>query len=128
QAVLVEDHLHPILPELPRLRRDVLVDALTEFAGPRRRVESRQLLLELLAEHHAARGVADGLRRRRGPARISHAVIVLPSARARCGRTARGGRREARHRRRPIAPRARRWIRDSWRPTAAAAAAAPSGP
>src|SRR4030095_5769631 len=30
EAVLVEDHLHAILPELPRLRRDVLVDPLTK--------------------------------------------------------------------------------------------------
>src|SRR5262249_60617757 len=35
QPVLVEDHLHAILPELPCLRRDVFVDALAEFAGPR---------------------------------------------------------------------------------------------
>ena len=41
QAVLVEDHLHPLFPQLPRLRRDVLVDPLAEFAGPGRCVESR---------------------------------------------------------------------------------------
>src|SRR5262245_16852958 len=40
QAVLVEDHLHAILPELPRLGRDILVDPLTELARPRRRVQA----------------------------------------------------------------------------------------
>jgi hypothetical protein len=38
EPVLIEDHLHPILPELPRLARDVLVDALAELARPGRRV------------------------------------------------------------------------------------------
>src|SRR5713226_4010762 len=62
QAIFVEDHLHPILPEFPRLHRDVLVDALTELAGPWRRVEAGELFLKLLAEHHPAAPVADRLR------------------------------------------------------------------
>src|SRR5438093_8568329 len=34
QAVLVQDHLHPLFPELPGVFRDALVDALPELAGP----------------------------------------------------------------------------------------------
>ncbi len=40
QAVLVEDHLHPFLPLLPRLGRDVVVDALAKRARPRRGLEA----------------------------------------------------------------------------------------
>src|SRR5579859_805270 len=79
QAVLVEDHLHPILPELPRLRGDVVVHPLTELTGPRQRVEAGQLLLKFLTEDHAAALVAD--RRCRGCARISHATILVQSRR-----------------------------------------------
>src|SRR5438552_905633 len=82
QTVLVEDHLHAILPELPRLGGDVLVDALTEGTGPRWRVEAGQLLLKLLAEDLAPALVADGrVRRRRMPAGISHArdCTALPT-------------------------------------------------
>src|SRR4030095_7300781 len=50
EAVLVEDHLHPILPELPGLGGDVLVDPVAEIARPRRRVEPGQGFLELDAE------------------------------------------------------------------------------
>src|SRR4051812_25734 len=59
QPVLVEDHLHALLPELPRLPGDVLVDALAELARPRRRVQPRQLLLKFLAEDRTAASVAD---------------------------------------------------------------------
>ena len=34
QAVLVENHLHPLFPELPRFGGDVLVDALAQLARP----------------------------------------------------------------------------------------------
>jgi hypothetical protein len=59
QPVLVEDHLHAILPELPGLRRNVLVHPLTELAGPRRSIEAGELLLKLLAEDLASGLVAD---------------------------------------------------------------------
>src|SRR6185503_10100436 len=49
QAILVQDHLHPLFPELPRILRDALVDALPELAGPGRSVEAGQLLLEFHA-------------------------------------------------------------------------------
>src|SRR5438105_1613617 len=53
EAVFVEDHLHTLLPELPRLGGDVLVDPLAKFTGPRRGIEAGELLLELRAEDHA---------------------------------------------------------------------------
>ena len=59
QPVLVEDHLLALLPELPCLRRHVLVDALADLAGPRRRIEARQFLLELDALHRPAALVRD---------------------------------------------------------------------
>src|ERR1044071_4752234 len=59
QPVLVEDHLHAILPELPRLRGDVLVDPLAELAGPWRCIETRQLFLKFHTEDGA-------------PARVGH--------------------------------------------------------
>ena len=69
EAVLVEDHLHALFPELPRVNRHVLEDALTEFTGPRRRIQTWQLLLELHAKH-------------RPPTRtlcVSHGSIVAPA-------------------------------------------------
>src|SRR5215213_167195 len=65
QAVLVEDHLHSLLPHLPGVERDVLVDSLPQLTRPRRVLESGELLLELLAEHAAPVAVAAGRRRRR---------------------------------------------------------------
>src|SRR5690349_15414278 len=35
QTVLVEDHLLPLFPHLPRLRGDVFINPLSEFTGPR---------------------------------------------------------------------------------------------
>src|SRR5262245_51506830 len=64
QAVFVQDHLHPIFPELPRICGDVLVDPLPQFARPRWRVEPRQLLLELHTEH--------------GPGSVSHVERIVP--------------------------------------------------
>src|SRR5258708_22271006 len=73
QAVLVEDHLHALFPELPRVLRDVVVDALAEIAWPGNRVEPRQLLLELDAHDRAAALVGRGARRGGGvSAGISH--------------------------------------------------------
>src|SRR5262252_4378371 len=75
QAVLVQDHLHPLFPELPRVLRHVLVDALAELARPWRRIEARQLFPELRAHHRAPAFVRGGRRRlRRGSAGISHAA------------------------------------------------------
>src|SRR5262245_5423935 len=73
EPVFVEDHLHPILPELPCLRGDVLVDALAELAWPGGRVESGQLFLEFLAHDHPPALVANGWLGRGGTAGISHA-------------------------------------------------------
>ena len=75
QPVLVEDHLHALFPELPGLGRDVLEDPLAQLAGPGRCLQAGQFLLELHAEHRAARGVAG---RRRGGRRIagSHGAIL----------------------------------------------------
>ena len=89
QPVLVEDHLLALFPELPGLRRDVLVDALADLAGPRRRVQARHLLLELDALHLAAALVGDRfVVRARRPSTHCHVLIVsrLESPRG-CGRT-----------------------------------------
>src|SRR3954469_18242622 len=51
QPVLVEDHLHPLLPEFPRVGRYVLVNSLAQFAGPWRRGQPWKLFLELDAEN-----------------------------------------------------------------------------
>src|SRR5262249_12607629 len=121
QPVLVEDHLHPILPELPGRRRDVVVDPLPELARPRRRVEAGELLLKLLAEHHPPALVADRQLRRVVTARISHDGDctgfhgrTAPPARRRSGTRAPHARPGARGRRQPGRRRARRGIRDSW--------------
>ena len=39
QAILVEDHLHPLFPQLPGLRGHLFKDALAQLAGPRGSVE-----------------------------------------------------------------------------------------
>src|SRR5439155_14774609 len=72
QAVLVQDHLHAILPELPRLSRDVLVNPLAKLTGPWRRVEARKVLLKLDAEHRAAALIAGRRGCGLGFAGISH--------------------------------------------------------
>ena len=59
QPVLVEDHLHALFPQLPGLAGDVLVNPLTQFARPRRCVETRKFLLKLDAVHCPAALVAD---------------------------------------------------------------------
>src|SRR6478672_3080611 len=77
QAVLVENHLHAFFPQLPRIRRHVLVDALPQLTGPRRVVETRQVFLEFDAEDFSAALVAGRRFRRRGmSAGVSHAGIV----------------------------------------------------
>src|SRR3989344_5251534 len=53
QAVLVHQHGLVAEPRLPRLLRDVLEDALAEFAGISRVVESLGLFAEFDALHHA---------------------------------------------------------------------------
>src|SRR5690606_13465285 len=53
QPVLVEDHLLALLPHLPGLGGHVLIDALSELARPRRRLEAGQVLLELDAVDEA---------------------------------------------------------------------------
>src|SRR6185503_18724066 len=106
QAVFVEDHLLAFLPELPRLRRDVLVDALPDLAGPRRRVQAGQVLLELDALHHASALVGDRfVVRARGPSTHCHSLIVsrLESRRGR-GRTTSAVLVRAPHRRTPRRP------------------------
>src|SRR3989344_3368707 len=53
QAVLVHQHGLVAEPRLSRLLRDVLEDALAEFAGISRVIESLGLFAELDALHHA---------------------------------------------------------------------------
>ena len=60
EPVLVENHFHPLFPHFPGLPRDLLVDALAERSGPRRRVKTGQLALELDAEHRAVDGLLGG--------------------------------------------------------------------
>src|SRR5215203_6674003 len=77
QAVLIEDHLHPLLPHLPGLEGDVLVDSLPQLTWPRRAVQSGEFLLELPAEHAEPVAVAGGRRRRRGAA-WTHDLLRIP--------------------------------------------------
>src|SRR3954471_21289209 len=49
EPVLVHDHLEVLEPELPRVLRDVLVDALAQVVVPRLELEARQVLPELCA-------------------------------------------------------------------------------
>src|SRR3954468_19641397 len=51
QAVLVQDHLHPLFPQLPGVGGNVVVDALSELARPRDGFETGRLALKFLAEH-----------------------------------------------------------------------------
>ena len=60
EAVLVEDHLHALFPELPCLDGDLLEDTLSQFTRPWWGVESRKILLKLDAVHRPAALVADG--------------------------------------------------------------------
>src|SRR5215813_1422629 len=83
QAVLVENHLHPLFPQLPRVERDVFVDALTELSRPRRRVEAWQFLLKLHAEHFATGLISAWPWGGRWLAVVSHGLIVTPAFRAR---------------------------------------------
>src|SRR5262245_27195722 len=76
QAVLVENHLHPLFPQLPGIERHVFEDALTEFSRPRRRIEAREFLLELHAEHFPSALVRAWTCGLRWFAVISHGSIV----------------------------------------------------
>src|ERR1700730_1168249 len=80
QPILVQDHLHAVFPELPGVRRDVLVNPLAELARPRRGIESGKLLLKLDAEHLAAAGPAGRGPRGRGvTTAVRHGAIVPPA-------------------------------------------------
>src|SRR5262249_41616315 len=96
QPVLVQDHLHPFFPELPRLGRDVVVDPLTELAWPRHIVEAGQVLLKFDAEDRPPAFVCyrrfDGRSRF---ARVSHGAIVPLATRDRRRTRAERARREA---------------------------------
>src|SRR5947199_9232373 len=52
EPVLVHDHLEMLEPHLPRLLRNVVVDALPELVVERAVLEPGKLLLELHALHH----------------------------------------------------------------------------
>src|SRR6516225_8334334 len=82
QAVLVENHLHPVFPHLPGLRGDICVDTLAQFARPRWFVEARELFLELHAEDLAPADIANGFGRN-GIAGVSHFWIVASATRDR---------------------------------------------
>src|SRR5262249_39947072 len=79
QTILVENHLHSLFPQLPRVERDVLVDPLTKLSRPWRRIEARKLLLKLHAEHLASTLVGTGARSGCWIAVISHEWIVTPA-------------------------------------------------
>src|SRR5262245_63365254 len=83
QAILVENHLHPLFPQLPRVERDVFVDSLPQLSRPRRRIEAWQLLLKLHAEHLAAGLVGAWACGGRWLAVVRHGLIVAPAFRAR---------------------------------------------
>src|SRR5215467_614768 len=51
QAILIEDHLHTILPQLPGVGGNAVKDALTELTRPGNFVKARQLFLELDAKN-----------------------------------------------------------------------------
>src|SRR5262249_61336693 len=94
QAVLVEDHLHPVFPHLPGLRGDVLVDPLAQLARPGRFVEARELFLELLAHDLAPAEVANGFAPE-GIAGVSPFWLVPSATRDRSRTAAARARREA---------------------------------
>src|SRR5262245_47145895 len=75
QAVLVEDHLHAILPEPPGLCGHVVVNPLAELAGPRHLVEPGEVLLELHAEDGSTGGVAGRLWRYGGRTGIHTRIL-----------------------------------------------------
>src|SRR5712691_5250521 len=64
QAVFVENHLHTLFPELPRIHRHALEDALSELAWPGRSIETGQILLEFHAVNCPAALIGSGTRRR----------------------------------------------------------------
>src|SRR5262249_4656059 len=78
QAILVENHFHPLFPQLPRVERDVFVNALTEFPRPRRCIEPGKLFLELHAKDFASAFVRVWSGSRRWLAVVSHGSIVTP--------------------------------------------------
>ena len=81
QAVLVEDHLLPFLPELPRLRRDLLVDPLADFARPGWRVESGSSFWNLTQNTLRPALIARRLGVDAGrPAAHAHIVIVAATS------------------------------------------------
>ena len=80
EAVLVEDHLHALFPQLPGILRYLVVDPLTELPGPRDVVEARQLLLKLDTRYCSTTLVGRWARRRLGRTTLSHGPIVPPEA------------------------------------------------
>ncbi|MCL6646562.1 MAG: hypothetical protein K6U88_16680, partial [Dehalococcoidia bacterium] len=91
QPILVEDHLHPLFPERPRLGRDVVVDPLPELAGPGSFRQPGHEAAELHALDHPATRLLAG----RDPVvvRRSHEGIVARGRAPadRIGRARRGG-------------------------------------
>src|SRR5579883_1224055 len=57
QAIFVHDHFGVFEPELPGIFRDILIDALAEFAFPRHAIEAGQLLAEFHTVDHAGAGL-----------------------------------------------------------------------
>src|SRR6266576_201245 len=53
KAILVDEHRLMLQPLLPRLLRDVLVEALAELARIRRKIEPFRFAAELHAFHHS---------------------------------------------------------------------------
>src|SRR4030095_8907639 len=58
ETVLIENHLLPVFPHLPRLGGHALIDALSKLAGPWRGIARGQILLELHAVHDAPTGIS----------------------------------------------------------------------
>jgi|SRR5690349_5694707 hypothetical protein len=62
QSIFIEDHLLTLFPQLPRLRRNIVVNTLTEFSGPWRRIETGKVFLKLHTPYGASARIANGLR------------------------------------------------------------------
>src|SRR5690349_16688209 len=81
QTVFIDDHLQVLEPHVPGLLGDVLIDALSELAAPRRLVEPRQLFLELHTFHHVlCHKGASASSPRSKTLRVPHLLVALDTA------------------------------------------------
>src|SRR5258707_61651 len=80
QPLLVQDHLHALLPQFPRLCGNVVVDALAELTGPRWGVKAGQVFLKFVTEDASPALVPDSRPWRHWIAGISHVWDCSPPA------------------------------------------------